>query len=305
MDEYEKENGFALSMHCNPRSKLKQVLKNASGNLLKNIVKLRDQEKQLNSDALVFSKVKGNIVKIGDNKSKLQYDFKNKVLSLTTSKTHNKLFGFDFSKKPTLHVYDHDSESIFYKINKHRDTFYLSRTPDLKKLVRIGGCDVNNNSESTKKKGPEPTEFAFKPIFNKDELKKKPKISLSDELRKALKKMGGGKKITMALLTKVRVAEFNKQVKSLSANEVKILAQKNKLESNLLTELHTKIATYISIQESFKYYLVEVKTNGENRTSSKLSYVEDNIRGGYDFIVLKKGSKEAKGKKHLKVWVKE
>ena len=101
-------------------------------------------------------------------------------------------------------------------------------------------------------------------------------------------------------LSKIRLKEINKQVKSLNDYEIKLLARKNKLESDELIELHTKIATNISIQKSFKYYLVEVKTNGENRISSKINYIKDPIRGGYDFII---SSKDVVN--HLKVWVKE
>ena len=48
------------------------------------------------------------------------------------------------------------------------------------KLVHIGGCDIDNNLESKKKSGPKPTEFAFKPIFNEDELKTKLEETLGD-----------------------------------------------------------------------------------------------------------------------------
>jgi len=85
---------------------------------------------------------------------------------------------------------------------------------------------------------------------------------------------------------------------------MKILVGKNKLPSELLTELHLIVSTYISIKKSFKYYLVEVKTEGENRKSSKLNYIDDNIRGGFDFIILNKDT-DTKNKKHLKVWVKD
>ena len=302
LNEHETQNGFALATS---RDTLEKVLKNSSGDLKTNLVNLREKEGDINKDVLVFTKIGSKIVKVGDIKSKIYYDFENTSLTLLTDEKNNKLIAFDFSKSGTsIYIYDHKSSDIFYKINKNRDTFYLSRTPDKKKLIRIGSCDIENNIDTTDYKGPTPTEFSFKPIILKNDIKIIPKIEISDNLKEELKKITGNDKANINQLTKIRIAEFEKKKETLNPLEMKILVGKNKLPSELLTELHLIVSTYMSIKKSFKYYLVEVKTEGEHRKSSKLNYIDDNIRGGFDFIILNKDS-DKKGKKHLKVWVKD
>lgn len=299
------ENSFALATS---RDNLDKVLKNASGNLLKNLINFKDEDGNLNSDVLVFTKVNDEIVKLSDNQSKLYYDFEKTSLSLTTDKKKNNLVGIDFSrtKTTTLHVYDHPSESFFYKINKNRDTFYLSRNPDISTLIRVGACDVENDENLEDTSGKKPTEFAFKPIITESEKNKRPTAKLSNnletELKKIIKQEIGNETVDINMLTKIRKAEFDNKKETLSGDEIKLLNAKNKLSSDLLSELNDVISLNISIEDSFRYYLVEVKTENNKRKSSKIKLVEDNIRGGYDFIIAPVDDQKVK---HLKVWVKE
>jgi len=299
------KNSFALATS---RDDIDKVLKNTSGNLLKNLVNFVDENENINDEVLVFTKVNDEIVKTDDIKLKLYYDFEKTSLSLTTDDKKNNLIGIDFSKTntTTLHVYDHPSSSLFYKINKNRDTFYLSRKPDLSTLIRVGSCDIKNNLDSDENSEEKPTEFAFKPIMLESEKNKKPQIKLSgnleEKLKEILKQEIGKETIDIDILTKIREAEFDNKKETLNGDEIKLLNAKNKLSGNLLSELNNVISLNISIRDSYRYYLVEVKTENNKRKSSKIKLEEDNIRGGYDFIITSSDDQKVK---HLKVWVKE
>ena len=62
----------------------------------------------------------------------------------------------------------------------------------------------------------------------------------------------------------------------------------------MLSELNNVISLNISIEESNRYYLVEVKTENNKRKSSKIKLEEDNIRGGYDFIITPADDQKSK-----------
>lgn len=274
----------------------------------------------------LFSLINNKIImKKGEINNHLFYDHGKKILQISTEeKDVNVIVPFKFTKseETRLNVYDNIIEDkrvapIFYKVNKTRDTFYLSRDADCKKLIQIGRNDVHNLKKFDFEKRQllkeimaenmdSPTLFSFKPIMNQNEKNKFPDFDMSSKLQEELKKMFSDE-IDYKVLKKVNTAMIEKKEDNLSTDEKDIRDwmvnfKLDKEREEIWNEFIVLLATTIVAENAPKYYLVKVQQEGEEnhleakcKTSIKLT-LKKNVNK-YD---LTEGTSDDK---YIKVWL--
>jgi len=254
--------------------------------------------------------VKFSILKKVDNKEE-NIDMTNNYVFFEWSATGN----------TRLNIYDNldnngkQLSGVFYKINKDRDTFYLTNVSNPNTEINNTAGDKNfiQVGKNSYFYEHDASIFAYKKIFSP--VTKSINTDVSIKLINRFKYHGNSDKkvfienMNINTLTKVKIAMDNDKATDMSLEEKKYIAvissmridKKKKgnageISKNMYQELLELVAETIKIKDSQKYYLVEVNQDSDKKTYKKLKYISfenNSILSNIDVT------------HHLKVWVRE
>jgi hypothetical protein len=174
---YGNKAHFNLSIKGDKEIKYNVIKSSADSSYINNplhIGKLLVDGKELDRNLFKSFRIYDGKLQMIDNGNNVNLSFDSETKKITNKDVPHKLHLFDFSPSGSqVNIFNNDPEASFYKVNKTRNTFYLTTDREMKEFVTTIRGTTNNKDEASI--------FTFKEIDPAQPVRNPTRIDIPEE----------------------------------------------------------------------------------------------------------------------------